>query len=379
MIRTIAYQLHLYLGLTIGAVLLVMGLSGSSLVFRPELDQAFYSSLASGRQTNTPAPNPLEQARSSLLARYPGWHLQSIIVPGSPNGAYIFSLSRQNANARSVPLLAAVEAGSGQILNVEPLRNSWLLWIRDFHTNFFSGRSGRQVEGYFAVVLLILSASGFILWLPRKQWKLTRGASWKRQLWNTHNAVGSFALLLLTLQAFSAAYFAFPNLFRSALGLHSSKREKAKERPRPSDANTISLDRMFESFRSAWPTFTVSSVNLPADSRSNATFRGRFPADPYWRTESSRIELNLRNGRFGPRTDFSTLLPAEKALALLTDLHYARLGGSIVVKLLWFALGLAPGTLYITGLLLWLNRTKAKLRSRKAAERRLAQETLLRV
>ena len=192
-----------------------------------------------------------------------------------------------------------------------------------------------------------------------------------------HNAVGSLALLLLTLQAFSGAYFAFPNLFRSALGLHSNKREP---RTRSSDTAAISLDRMFESVQSTWPTFIVSSVNLPADSRPNATFRGRFPADPYWRTESSRIELNLRNGRFGSRTDFSTLLPAEKALALLTDLHFARLGGSTMIKCIWFALGLTPGTLYITGLLMWLNRAKAKWRSRKAAERRLAQEeTLLRV
>ena len=106
--------------------------------------------------------------------------LERRIVPDSPNGAYIFSLNRKNANIRRVPLLAAVEANSGTILHVEPLRNSPLLWIRDFHTNLFSGQTGRYVEGYFAVVFLILSASGFILWLPRKQWKLTRGANCKR-------------------------------------------------------------------------------------------------------------------------------------------------------------------------------------------------------
>jgi uncharacterized iron-regulated membrane protein len=40
----------------------------------------------------------------------------------------------------------------------------------------------------------------------------------------------------------------------------------------------------------------------------------------------------------------------------------------------WVLLGLTPGTLYITGLIMWLNRMKAKRRVRRVMKQRLQSE-----
>ncbi len=91
--------------------------------------------------------------------------------------------------------------------------------MHDFHSNLLAGPKGRTVNGFVAVVLMTLALSGLVMWLPRQQWLLSFRVGWKRQIWNLHNAVGFLAFVLLALQGFMGAYFAFPNVYRAALGL----------------------------------------------------------------------------------------------------------------------------------------------------------------
>ena len=52
-------------------------------------------------------------------------------------------------------------------------------------------------------------------------------------------------------------------------------------------------------------------------------------------------------------------------------IHYGRFQDSLVSHIVWVLLGLAPGTLYITGLIMWLNRMKAKRRVHRVMKQRL--------
>ena len=119
--------------------------------------------------------------------------------------------------------------GDGRTVLTAPLKSGWLYWVRDLHSNLLAGPNGRTVNGVVALILMAMCASGLVIWLPKQHWRLSLRAGWKRQVWNLHNAAGIFALVLLLGQGFIGAYFAFPGVYRAALGLPARAKADAEK------------------------------------------------------------------------------------------------------------------------------------------------------
>ena len=86
-----------------------------------------------------------------------------------------------------------------------------------------------------------------------------------------------------------------------------------------------------------------------------------MPQTPLWRGN-----LQLQEQPTSPQWTFG-----EKVIAQMQAIHYGRFQYSFLSHMLWVLLGLAPGTLYITGLIMWINRMKAKWRVRRVMQERL--------
>ena len=384
MLRKIAFQIHLWLGLIVGAVLLALGVSGSLLVFRPAIERSSFRPPAHSPSAESPSATPLEDGRRAVESARPEYRIRFVIPAKAGGGVNQFLLLPRKGAAHN-PLLAATDAATGEFLSVAPVKNGWLFWMHDFHSNLLAGPNGRTVNGFVAVMLMTLALSGLVMWLPRQQWRLSFRVGWKRQIWNLHNAAGFFAFVLLAVQGFIGAYFAFPNVYRAALGLPpratvdsddgvNSPRAKAKKQTHKT-ASEAPLDSLLKKAQETWPKYEIATIYPPIRANQAVTFRGRMPGDPVGRNDVSRLTFDPHSGKLVRALRAGQLPFGEQFIFQMQAIHFGRFQDSLLSHVVWLLLGLMPGTLYITGLIMWLNRMKAKWRMRRAKNQRVRSES----
>lgn len=88
-------------------------------------------------------------------------------------------------------------------------------WLLDLHDNLLAGDAGRQVNGVGAALLVLLAASGAIVWWPgvarwRRHLRPARGTNWKAFAWRLHSAVGAWTGGFLLMWGVTGTYLAFP-------------------------------------------------------------------------------------------------------------------------------------------------------------------------
>jgi uncharacterized iron-regulated membrane protein len=99
-----------------------------------------------------------------------------------------------------------------------PLAVALMEWCADLHDNLLSGQTGRTINGFGAIALLLLILSGAVLWWPgRTRWRrsllVPRPSRTRRFFWHLHSALAFWGLVLLLGWAVTGIYFAFPDPF----------------------------------------------------------------------------------------------------------------------------------------------------------------------
>jgi len=152
------FQAHLWVGIGTGLYIFIIGLSGSLVVFRREIDRA----------------------------------LCPEVIAVSPTGRRFHILC-------------------------EP---GFVTWMVEFHDHLGAGRTGLLINGLGAIVVTLMCLTGAVLWWPgRARWRrsltLHRGISARRFIWELHGVLGFWTLLLLLMWALTSIYFAFPGPFNA--------------------------------------------------------------------------------------------------------------------------------------------------------------------
>ncbi len=91
--------------------------------------------------------------------------------------------------------------------------------LLDLHDNLFAGETGRRMNGFGALAVLTLAATGLVIWWPGiKTWRwslvLHRSVGWKRMTWDLHSMIGFWSLGFTLVFAISGIYLAYPELFQ---------------------------------------------------------------------------------------------------------------------------------------------------------------------
>ena len=91
--------------------------------------------------------------------------------------------------------------------------------LLDLHDNLLAGETGRKANGAGAVAVLVLAATGLVIWWPGiKTWRrsltLPRGLGWQRTTWHLHSMIGFWTFGFTVVFALSGAYFGFPGVFQ---------------------------------------------------------------------------------------------------------------------------------------------------------------------
>ncbi len=216
-LRRALFQIHLWTGIAAGIYVLAVSVSGSAIVFRRELEKRAPRIIdARGR-----APLSAEQFQQRVRQAYPSGELLSIVPQRRPDQPYAVVLSHggRRVERRFDPYTGADLGDDRRWMD------RVLDWLTDLHDNLLAGVTGRMLNGLGAFLLVLMSATGGVIWWPGvKNWRRSTRVSWKarpaRLNWDLHSAVGFWCYLFVLTWGISGFCLCFPGTLDFLFGFH---------------------------------------------------------------------------------------------------------------------------------------------------------------
>lgn len=363
-LRSLFFHVHQWTGLGLGVYLLLIGLTGSVLIFAPEIDSAAIGHLtrSEARTLAVSLDGVLEKAQTFA----PDMPLASLDLPGERYQTLRYRFSKPGA----VPATVYADPGTGRILGVTHAEKGLLWYFERFHSNLFLDRPGRLANGYGAIALLLLGITGLYIWWPRKVMSVQIGSDAKRFNGDLHSALGFWTSAALLLIAFTGAYFTWPReMMTGVLWL-----TQTKEPPYTPDSRSgaTSIDAMLTAARAAMPDASPTLLRLPSQRNKAVSVQMRVPGE--WRENgASPVYLERGTARVLRIDRFSEQPLGYRMYSAFGPLHTGGFGQGYgvvagwIARVLWFLFGIVPGVLAVTGFLMWWNRKVVPRRKRLAA------------
>jgi uncharacterized iron-regulated membrane protein len=353
-LRTVLFNIHLWLGLTAGAFIALLGITGAIMAFEPEIEHAEHPHLWYVAPAPGARPLTLAQISATISRAFPADTITGYQVSTKPSLSYQVGLTKSFVfvNQYSGAILGQLRFAQTDLLNV----------IHQLHTHLLFrglGNLGAKVETGAALVLFCMLLSGLYLWWPLKRISVSwRGTAARRSWFDLHNAIGIVALVVLLALCVTGIAIGFE---RSSTRLfYSITRSQPVPRPVlripvPVNATPIGPDSAFAIARAALPGAMPFEADVPA--RNEAYFvRARFPED---RTPGGRSQVIIDSytGQVlfaqGSRT-----APAGARMVIANRaIHTGDIGG-IPGKAIVSLASLAVVLQVVSGLLMWLKRSQ---------------------
>jgi uncharacterized iron-regulated membrane protein len=212
-LRRALFQIHLWTGIGVGLYVVVISVTGSAVVFRPELYQAFWPGprtvVASGSRLT------LDQIKASAERAYPGYSATQAWNGKKPEEAVEVWLEDQRSRGKQ----RLFDPYTGHDLgDAVPPGIRAVAWLVNLHDNLLAGPRGRTVNGVGAILLVVLCLTGATIWWPglsswRRSLVIRWRGNWKRVNWDLHNAIGFWLFALVLMWAVTGVYLVFPAPF----------------------------------------------------------------------------------------------------------------------------------------------------------------------
>jgi uncharacterized iron-regulated membrane protein len=221
MTRRLIRQLHLWAGLALCVPFVMLGLTGSILVFEDELKGAFDPA------ADHPAAGGAARPASEIIAAARAVAPAGLVPVGytAPPEAGALATVRLAPARRDAPGADAVRVKLDPVsleAIVEP-PDSFFRQIFFLHsTLLLKNREGRQLVGWLGVAMLFMGVSGLVNWWPRRnRWHrafaVSRNARGFRLYRELHGAAGIWGLAVFVIVSFAGVYLAFPETVRSVV------------------------------------------------------------------------------------------------------------------------------------------------------------------
>jgi uncharacterized iron-regulated membrane protein len=349
-------RLHLWIGLAGGIIFMLLGLTGSALVYQDEILALLYPQQMRVTASEAAAPSRILAAAQSALPA---------------GGGRVVILRYPEDTERPIQAVVEYSPGQRQTLLVDP-SNAALIGplpggavftvLLELHSRLMLQAAGRDIVGWTGVILAISATTGLILWWPRQKlryWKQAlslkwRNMSWQRRSFDLHKVGGAAIAVPMLLIALSGSALTFREpLLPLMTALGGMPQARPALRPVALE-NARSLDTLVDEALRQIPGARLVFISPPARPGGPTRIRLRQP-DEIHQNGRSYVLLDAA----GTVLDMQRVseLPAANLVfdQLPYPLHTGYLFGE-AGRFVVFLAGILPLLLFITGLVLWLRR-----------------------
>lgn len=376
-LRKILIQVHLWIGILSGVVVVVLGLTGCVLVFVDEIRPLVYADrmeVTSVSAAQLPLQDMMHKAqniwrkekRISALEIYndPGktWHFRAYQEDNN-DGKWYWNEKKYYESMFMDPY-------TGKLVFHEQSEFEFFRVILYLHWSLLlKTELGQPVVGVVTLLFVFSLLTGLYLWWPKNKkarrvrfsfkWKDSTGL--KRKNYDLHNVLGFYVFGLGLIIALTGMIWAFPVLDRGLQHLLNSGEATAKkamvpvEQSFPEKPGNRGLDFILTDIKKRCPKAEAYQFYFPNDSSSNVIVLARYERA----LKSVNARYNVISGQLMQTETFEEKNTGEK----FSDMNYGIHTGSILAlpgKILAFLASLISASLPITGFLIWYNKKRGK-------------------
>lgn len=368
--RILLRQFHLWLGLGLGGLFALLGLTGSALVFYIEIDRMLHPAVE--QQVSTPALDWSSPAWDRALATgrerwrdpHGSWSFEATGEGGAIPARYYPSDHHSHHAEREMVWFSA---DGKRVLRAEAWGGYLMSWLYELHMHLLAGEVGSQIVGWSGFAMLVLLVSGIVVWWPRGSWRkafaFRRDAVALRRLRDLHKLSGVWSMALLFILVGTGALLALPAIKAQLLTVAITAPDKV---PDPlSSASTgqqIPISRALAAAHRAVPDARLAFIDVPGTGSEPFRMRVQMPGDPHRRFPSSFVFVDQYSGAVLAVHDVRQGNAGTTTAKWIRVLHDGSVGG-LSTRILAIILGCVPLGLFVTGFLHWRRRLAARAQS----------------
>lgn len=399
-IRKFFNDVHLWLGLSSGIIVLLICMTGTIYVFNTEI-----------REFSSPELYKVDKAVNaqrlsadkliSVVSSETGGQVISIKIPADLGRSYVLTVtmpeeSTENTgpisnekSAKPAPRIQYfVNPYSGKILGSSADKNA----VADFMQMIFSlhrwllldrieepligelpnKKLGSYISGTATILFTLGVITGIIIWFPQKirNWKqglqIKWNANWKRVNHDIHNSLGFYSCIFLFMMGITGPQWSFEwyrTGLRKTLGTYQPADAPKPETPKSdtiskNEVKSVLFSDYIRSVDKALGYTGDLMITMPADSADavvvNKTKTGFFAP-----VAADKIYLDQYTSATIKTEVFSEKPLNEQISNSIKALHVGDVFGKFT-KIIYFLACLIATSLPVTGTLIWINKMKKR-------------------
>jgi uncharacterized iron-regulated membrane protein len=359
------FYLHRYVGLLVGVFAAIIGITGSLLIFKQELDGLLHRSLWYV-QPNNSTPVSVQAMIDTVKAAHPDHKLAWIeeVFDGRS-----FDFWMNDANDKTLRVF--VDQYTGQILG--SYKDAFFDKVLELHYALLAGDAGVVIMGIAAGLLFLLCATGLVLWPGWRKLAVGFSIKWnaKRQRLNfdLHKVFGVTMVMFIAMTAFTGFCWNFHDqtdpILHAMAGVPVEAHEEPESTPvagKPAlDVKSV-YDPFIAQVNQILPGGKISSFGVPVDEKGSFSVYKRLPTDSDRFYGSNIFYFDQYSGKL-IKQDVESNKPAshlgQRILDSFDEVHYGTFWG-IPSRILYIFVGLSIPGLFVTGMVMYLSKTIGK-------------------
>lgn len=377
-------QIHLWLSVPFGLIIVVICLSGAALIFENEVTELCRRDLYYVKKKEA-APLPMDMLMEKVAGSLPdSVSVTGVSISSDPERAWQVNLSKPRRASVYVDQYSGEVKGKYErvpfFLTMFKLHR-WLLDSMKPDGGIFWGK---MIVGVSTLMFVFVLISGIVIWWPRTRralrssLKIAGGKGWRRFWHDLHVAGGMYALVLLLAMALTGLTWSF-SWYRAGFykvfgvqmkqegGGHGAAASSAarhggggKPEGKRGGEGThhspfVHWQQVYEELGATHPDFRQITVSKGSATVSFSRYGNQRAADRY--------TFDPRSGKITGASLYKDADASAKIRGWIFSVHVGSWGG-MFTRILTFMAALLGGTLPLTGYYLWLRRLNRK--SKKA-------------
>lgn len=364
------YKIHSWLGLFNAIWLLLLGISGSLLVYYHEIDRSLNKEQLTVQPGNKTLP--INSLVSIVKSRMPNARGTNILhFPESKTDSYSFRVYIQDGSKDLIHWWETynidINPYTGEILRegyYRDLNKSFMHWLLNLHWSLHLGPVGELIIALAGMLLFVNIVTGIIIY---KKYLLKvfvfrapmNWSNWRTITSGLHRYIGVWTLLFNVL------------IFYSGLQMNWHAFDKTAWEPPIVSEQThekyFSIDALQLRIQHIYPGFTTKYLYIPfikrragKDADEAISFQGNIPGTPsIIPASSSKVDFDPFTGELIRKVNVNEKLSKmnlwEQFNAVVYSFHVGSFAGKYS-RLLYVFVGLSPAFLSLSGFILWLRR-----------------------
>jgi len=392
MMKVFFRRIHLYLSLAAGLVILTACLTGALLVFEKELQMAFnkhrYYVAPGGEKAS------LAQLEANVKQAFPGSKINSIKVYEDATRSAELSISApQKKTERTAAAPARGGAGAhpaggrqpgftvfinpytGAVLEKYSYQETFFYQVFALHRWLLGTPDsiGKYIVGVATAIFLFIILTGIILWWPKtkrimlQRLKIKTNAGWKRLNHDLHLVLGFYSAIFLFIFAFTGLAWSFEWFNKSIYSVtHSSMQPPPTPKSAPGGSTAqITYDEAYAIAKHNLNQVAFYTIAAPKDSTDALTVSA-LPEAAVHESATDALYLDQYSGAVIGKLQYSERSLGARVRSTFKPVHTGSIWG-LPSKIIAFIVCVLGVSFPITGVVMWLNRTRKKKKARPAA------------